>query len=116
MQLIKVGAAVLNQTPLDWAGNEAHIRQAIQAAKADGVTVLCLPEMCIPGYGCEDAFHSPGVVDTSWKILQDLLPETAGMIVSFGLPVIYNNGLFNAVAMVVDGRIAGFVAKHHLAG
>ncbi len=34
MQLIKVAAAVLNQTPLDWDGNLEHIRQAIQQARS----------------------------------------------------------------------------------
>jgi hypothetical protein len=43
MKLIKVGAAVLNQTPLDWDGNKARIQAAIAAARADGVTALCLP-------------------------------------------------------------------------
>ena len=54
MQLIKVGAAVLNQTPLAWAANKANILEAIRQAKADDVSILCLPEMCITGYGCED--------------------------------------------------------------
>ena len=43
MRLIHVGAAVLNQTPLDWDGNLANIRQAIEEAKKRGVSVLCLP-------------------------------------------------------------------------
>ena len=35
--------------------------QAITEARRQGATVLCLPELCITGYGCEDAFHSPSV-------------------------------------------------------
>ena len=34
MRLIKVGAAVLNQTPLAWRQNAANIREAIAQAKA----------------------------------------------------------------------------------
>ena len=34
MKLIRVAAAVLNQIPLDWAGNESRIREAIQDARA----------------------------------------------------------------------------------
>ena len=59
MKLLKVAAAVLNQTPLDWAGNLAHIRSAIAQAKAQNVSVLCLPELCITGYGCETPFTRP---------------------------------------------------------
>src|SRR5262245_65853857 len=116
MKFIKLGAAVLNQTPLDWAGNRRRIEAAIATARAEGVTVLCLPELCLTGYGCEDAFLSPNTVSRAWQALQALLPETRGMIVSFGLPVLHRHGLFNCAALVVDGRIAGFTAKRFLAG
>ena len=116
MKLIKVGAAVLNQTPLDWAGNKRRIESAIETARASGVTVLCLPELCITGYGCEDAFLSPNTVGRAWKMLQELLPATKGMIVSFGLPVLHRHGIFDCACLVVDGRIAGITAKRFLAG
>lgn len=116
MKLIKVGAAVLNQTPLAWPQNTANIRAAITAARDAGVSVLCLPELCIPGYGCEDAFHSPGLWETSWDVLQELLPETRDMVVSFGLPVYHQNALYDAACLAVDGELLGFVAKRYLAG
>ncbi len=34
MKRIHVAAAVLNQTPIDWDGNRAHIVDAIAAARA----------------------------------------------------------------------------------
>jgi NAD+ synthase (glutamine-hydrolysing) len=116
MQLIKVAAGVLNQTPLDWDRNQANAVAAIRAAKADGVAILCLPELCITGYGCEDAFLSPGVHRMARQVLEELLPESAEMIVSVGLPVMHNNALFNAAALLVDGGLAGFVSKRFLAG
>lgn len=116
MKLVKVAAAVLNQTPLDWAHNTKNIRDAIEAARSEGVSVLCLPELCITGYGCEDEFHSPNTHERAWKVLEELAPETAGMVVSFGMPVVVNNGLYNAACLVADGRILGFVAKQSLAG
>ena len=116
MRLLKVAAAVVNQTPLAWDANRAHISTAIAKARAAGATLLCLPELCIPGYGCEDTFQSPSVQRTSWEVLESLTGETAGMIVSVGLPVMHRNALFNCAALLVDGRIAGFVAKRFLAG
>ena len=85
MQLIKLAAAALNQTPLDWPGNKARIAQAIHEARALGATVLCLPELCLTGYGCEDAFHAPGVARRAWEILSGLIPLTTGMVVCRGL-------------------------------
>ncbi len=116
MQLIKVAAAVLNQTPLDWEGNLRHIRQAIETARAQQVSIVCLPELCITGYGCEDAFFSADVQHKAWQMLEEIVPLTAGMIVSVGLPVVHHNAVFNAAGLLVDGQIAGFVAKRFLAG
>jgi NAD+ synthase (glutamine-hydrolysing) len=116
MNLLTVAAAALNQTPLDWDGNRGRILAAIGAARAQGVSVLCLPELCVSGYGCEDAFHAPGTHRMAWRVLQEILPATEGMIVSIGLPVFHRHSLFNAAALVVNGRIAGFAAKRFLAG
>ncbi|MEW6303527.1 MAG: NAD(+) synthase [Verrucomicrobiota bacterium] len=116
MKLIKVGAAALNQTALDWEHNKQNIVGAICEARAAGITLFCLPELAIPGYGCEDAFHSPSVHKISWEVLHELLPETHGMVVAVGLPVFHQNALFNTACLIVDGKIAGFTAKQNLAG
>jgi NAD+ synthase (glutamine-hydrolysing) len=116
MRLIKVAAAVLNQTPLAWEQNKRNILQAIEAARAVHVSVLCLPELCITGYGCEDAFHSPSLQQMAWRVLHEILPETREIIVCMGLPLLHHNGLFNTACMICDGRIVGFVAKQFLAG
>ena len=116
MRLIKVAAAVLNQTPLDWKGNRNRIREVLHEAKRQSVSVVCLPELCLTGYGCEDAFHAPAVQQAALESLIDLLPDCQGMVVSLGLPLMVGGGLYNVAALVVDGRIAGFVAKQNLAG
>lgn len=116
MKLIKVSAAVLNQTPLDWDGNKARILAAIEAARAAGVSLLCLPELCITGYGCEDAFLSPGLQRMALQVLGEIVPQTRGMIVSLGLPLLYHHGLFDVACLVADGQIFGFTAKRFLAG
>ena len=51
MKRIKVAAGVLNQTPLDWDRNKHNILAAIDAAISQQVQILCLPELCITGYG-----------------------------------------------------------------
>jgi NAD+ synthase (glutamine-hydrolysing) len=116
MKLVKVAAAVLNQTPLAWDSNKANILGAIGEARKQGVSILCLPELCIPGYGCEDAFLARGVHKMSLSVLQESLPYTEGMIVSFGLPLLHHNAVLNCQALVCDGKVLGFVAKKHLAG
>ncbi len=116
MKLLNVAAGVLNQTPLDWDNNFANIVDAIEQAREKGVSILCLPELCITGYGCEDEFHSPGIRATAEKMLLELLPHTEEMVVSFGVPLMYAGGIFNCAALAVDGKLVGLVAKQHLAG
>jgi len=116
MQLIKVGAAVLNQTPFDWDNNKKNILAAIHSARAEGVTILCLPELCITGYGCEDDFFRADLRQRAWQQLLEIMSETSGMIVSLGLPVPYNNALFNCAALVCNGKLLGLVPKQNLAG
>jgi NAD+ synthase (glutamine-hydrolysing) len=116
MKLLRVAAATLNQTPLDWDGNRTHIISAIEQARAEGVSVLCLPELCISGYGCEDAFLSPGTQAMSLLLLEEILPHTRGILVSVGLPLFHHKALYNACALLGDGKLLGFVAKRILAG
>lgn len=116
MQLIKVAAAAVNQTPLAWDSNKANILAAINAAKHEHVSVLCLPELCICGYGCEDAFHAAGVHEMAQRVLSEIVPETQDIVISLGLPLAFSGGLFNVACLVADRRILGFAAKQNLAG
>lgn len=116
MKLIKVAVACVNQTPFAWESNFAHLRMAIEHARAEGATLLCLPELAITGYGCEDAFFMDGLQDTAFAQLEALAPLSRGMVVAVGMPVFHEKALYNAAAVLADGKIVGFVAKQFLAG
>ncbi|MEI6176377.1 MAG: NAD(+) synthase [Verrucomicrobiota bacterium] len=116
MTRLHLAAVALNQTPLDWAGNLARIRTALQQARAAGASLVCLPELCATGYGCEDAFFAPGTCERAWNVLDELLPETHGLVVAVGLPVFHQRALFNVSAVIADGRLLGLAAKKNLAG
>jgi NAD+ synthase (glutamine-hydrolysing) len=113
---LRLGAAAVNQTPLAWDNNRRHILAAIAAARDAGVGVLCLPELCITGYGCEDMFLATGVQQSAVQMLLDLVPETVGIVACPGLPIYHEGSLYNAAALVCDGHLVGIVAKQHLAG
>lgn len=116
MKLIKVAAAALNQTPMDWRGNLERALTALGQARAQGASVVCLPELCLSGYGCEDTFLAPDTLRQCARSLEAMLPATRGLVVSVGLPCMVNNAVFNVAALMVDGRLRGLVAKQHLAG
>jgi NAD+ synthase (glutamine-hydrolysing) len=116
MKSIAVAGAALNQTPLDWAGNRAHILEAIAQARNQRAALLCLPELAISGYGCEDAFFSDYVVENSLAVLKDVVAASEGLVVSVGLPLVYENCVYNVCALIQNKQLLGFVAKQELAG
>jgi len=115
MKLLKVAAGVVNQTPLDWEGNKTRLIAAIEDAKRQGVSLLCLPELAITGYGCDDMFFAPHTCDMAAKSLLEILPHTEGIIVGLGLPVVVNNRVYDAAALVSNRQIRGIALKRNLA-
>ncbi|HEY4242280.1 MAG TPA: NAD(+) synthase [Kofleriaceae bacterium] len=116
MRFLKLAVACVNQTPLSWDENFAHLRIAIEHARAEGVSLLCLPELAITGYGCEDAFFMDGLPRVAFAQLEQLAALTQGIAVAVGLPVYHEKALYNAAAILADGAIVGFSAKQFLAG
>jgi len=87
MRTLNIAGATLNQTPINWEGNRRHILSAIQEAKEQKVDLLCLPELCITGYGCEDLFLSEWIHERAFTELLEILPYCNNIAVSIGLPV-----------------------------
>ncbi|GAB3287910.1 glutamine-dependent NAD(+) synthetase [Hymenobacter tenuis] len=112
---MRIAGAALNQIPFDWTHNLRTIREAIEQAKAAGVELLCLPELCLTGYGCEDLFLSDWLPESALAHLQQIRPWTEGICVVVGLPVRLNHRTYNTAAVLRDGQILGFAAKQFLA-
>lgn len=115
MPSLRIAAAALNQTPLDWEGNWRRVVAAIDAARDAGARLVCLPELCLTGYGCEDLYFAGWVRERALRGLAELAPRTAGIAVTVGLPLEVAGRLYNAAAVLVDGRVVGIALKRHLA-
>lgn len=115
MNLIKVAGGVVNQTPLAWETNKQNIIGCIEEAIEQDISLLCLPELSISGYGCEDMFFAPGTCETALEMLENIVDHTSGIIVSVGLPLMINNRVYNAACLIANKQIRGFVCKKNLA-
>ena len=115
MKKFKLATVALNQTPMDWDGNEARLIDALQKLADQKVGLACFPEMIICGYGCEDVFLSDYLYEESMEILERLIPQTSGMAVALGMPLKIGERKYSALAFVVDGALSGFYCKKHLA-
>lgn len=119
MKNIRVAASFVNQTPLSWDSNYQNITSVIDKAIEQNVSILCLPELCITGYGCEDSFFSRAVQDRSlkylYKIVHYLYNKSSNMLICVGLPLLFNGALYNVTAILHCGKICGFIPKQNLA-
>ncbi len=112
---MRIAAATVNQTPIDWANNTGNIVEAIERAKQVQADLLLLPELCLCGYGCEDLFLADWVLEKCMEKLLYIVPFTAGLAVSIGLPLKWKGNVYNCACLISDGQILGFSAKQHLA-
>jgi len=115
MPRIIVGSGVVNQIPLDWEGNFARVLKVIQEAQQSRVSILCLPELCLTGYGCEDQFYSSFTEDKAWASLEKLIPHTTDITVFVGLPIRYSGKLYNVAACISNKKLVACIPKQHLA-
>lgn len=115
MAAIKIAGATVNQTPLDWKGNLDRILNAITEAKSQNVELLCFPELAITGYGSEDLFLSYWYPQKAVAQLSILAPLCTDITVAVGLPVRIRDKVYNAVAVIENAELKGFVAKQFLA-
>jgi NAD+ synthase (glutamine-hydrolysing) len=112
---MKIAGATLNQIPLDWKNNTENILEAIEEARAERVEILCLPELCITGYGCEDLFLSEWVSAKAWEQLITIKEYVRDIIVCIGLPVRINGITHNGACVIRDSEIMGITLKQNLA-
>ncbi len=112
---MKIAGATVNQTPIDWRNNTSHIVDAIDAARAQQVRLLCFPELCITGYGCEDLFLCDWVHERAWQEFLLIREKCVDITVAVGLPFRMEGVTYNAVGVISDQKILGVTLKQNLA-
>jgi NAD+ synthase (glutamine-hydrolysing) len=113
--MLRIAGGTVNQIPLNWSNNLENIIHAIEAAKENDVKVLCLPELCITGYGCEDMFLSEWVPDKAWEQISVIQAHCTGITVSVGLPIRIDNTTYNGACVISNEKILGISLKQNLA-
>jgi NAD+ synthase (glutamine-hydrolysing) len=115
MRTLQIAGATLNLTPIEWDHNKSTILAAIKKAQQLDIDILCLPELSITGYGCQDLFLSTWVHEKAFSVLLEILPHCQNIAVSIGLPILLDGKVYNCSAMIKDGTILGISAKQNLA-
>ncbi|KAA8540782.1 hypothetical protein F0562_024299 [Nyssa sinensis] len=86
-------------------------------AKEAGAVIRLGPELEITGYGCEDHFLELDTVTHAWECLKDILlgDWTAGILCSFGMPVIKGSERYNCQVLCLNRKIIMIRPKMWLA-
>src|ERR1700730_10786468 len=108
--------AQLNPTVGDVAGNAAKARAAREKAKAAGADLVVLSELFIAGYPPEDLVLKPSFLSACRAAIEELARETAGggPAMLIGTPWVEDGKLYNACALLDEGRIAALRFKCNL--
>src|SRR3981189_953711 len=112
----RITLAQLNPTVGDVAGNAAKARAARAQAKADGADLVVLPELFITGYPPEDLVLKPAFQSACRAAVEELARESAdgGPAMLIGSPWVDDGKLYNACALLDEGRIAAIRFKANL--
>ena len=86
---VRVAAAVPTMRVADCKFNAEQIRLQIDEAIAEGVEVICFPELSITGYTCADLFFTQALQQSAMRELESLCDYTRGkaIIVLVGAPL-----------------------------
>lgn len=110
---IRVAAATPKIRVADCKGNGQKITELIKEANEDSVSVIVFPELCITGYTCSDLFLQKSLLNAAENTLKEIINSTKDMnIISIiGVPVPYEDALYNCAAVCLKGKILALVPK-----
>ena len=104
---LSIVLAQVNPTVGDVRGNTALVRHARQNAATVGADLVVFSELVLVGYPPEDLVLRPAFVEAAAAALRELQQESAaggpGLVVT--LPWAQDGRVYNAVALVADGRV-----------
>lgn len=106
---LRVALAQLNPTLGDIAGNLAIARRARETAKEQGADLLLLTELFICGYPPEDLVKKPAFIEACMEAVNEFAKDTSdgGPGVIIGTPWTEGENLYNAIALLDDGKVQG---------
>ncbi|UCC87032.1 MAG: NAD+ synthase [Anaerolineales bacterium] len=110
MQRLRIGLAQINTTVGDLRGNTARVTRLLQRARECQVDLVLFPELAISGYPPEDLLLKPSFIEANRACLDELLPHTQGLTAVVGF-VDVDSDIFNAAAVLHDGRVEGLYHK-----
>jgi NAD+ synthase len=114
--ILRIALAQLNPTVGDLKGNAKLAQRAFGEAEQAKNDLIVFTELFITGYPPEDLILKPSFQHGAMKTVEKLakLTQNSPTNMLIGTPWLEDNRLYNAVALLADGKIKQLVFKHDL--
>ncbi|HEY5389882.1 MAG TPA: NAD+ synthase [Solirubrobacteraceae bacterium] len=113
MAALRLALCQLNLTVGDIPGNEAAIAAALERAREQGAGLALFPELAVTGYPPEDLLYKEHFLRDARTAVERLAAAAKGIVAIVGFPERAAD-VYNAAAVLADGRIAAIYRKIHL--
>ena len=113
---IKAAAVTPKIKVADPQYNAEAICGGIKEAYGKGARILVFPELCLTGYTCGDLFLQERLLSETRSCLRRIAAYTQGLRALFfiGLPVVKAGKLYNAAAVLSDGKLLALIPKRNI--
>ena len=113
---LRIGCASPIIRVADVEYNTKQIKDLINKAYQDNISILTFPELCLTGYTCSDLFFQSLLLKEVEKAIVDITNSSTDIpiLFSIGAPIRHNGQLFNCSIIICQGKIIGIVPKIHL--
>jgi len=114
MPRIRIAQAQINPIVGDLAYNLELVKQGMETARQAGADLVTFPELCLCGYPPEDLLLKPRFLEDVRRALELAVEASRGVTAVVGFADQQGEEVFNAAALIHQGRLAGVYHKMEL--
>ncbi|MDA8089389.1 MAG: NAD+ synthase [Nitrospiraceae bacterium] len=114
MKTVRVALAQMNPTVGDLRGNAEKIINYMHLAAERGAAIVAFPELALTGYPPEDLLLKPQFIKDNISALEEVSREAKGIIAVVGFVDMASSDIYNAAAVIKDGKIIDVYHKMFL--
>lgn len=111
MKKLRIALAQINPVMGDLAGNSKKTLQYIEDAKKLSADIVVFPELSLSGYPPEDLLFKEKFIEDNLAFLKTISKKVHGVTVVLGFVNKANDDIYDAAAVIHEGKIAGIYHK-----
>src|SRR3954466_15516361 len=110
---MRLALAQINSVVGDIEGNARKVRDHLARARDEGAQLVLFPELAVTGYPPEDLLLKEHFLADARAAVERLAADATGIVAVVGFPERADD-VYNAAAVLGDGKLAAIYRKVHL--